>query len=158
MHRKTRIILALLTLLCSTATFGQSEKGHIEVHKPLMTDVWKTFDMLLYKVEKKNGKTIYTPFFPASLKALDGKTVTIPGYMVPKNSSRKHSNFFFSVLPIFQCMFCGQNGIPAMVEISMKNGEKLSFSEDIISVSGTVRLNPSDVNHAEIQIVEAKLK
>ena len=37
---------------------------------------------MLYKVNKKNGKTIYTPFFPSKLAKMDGMKVELQGYMV----------------------------------------------------------------------------
>lgn len=133
----------------------QPDATHLVDHKPLMNAVWETFDQLMYKVTHKDGQTIYTPHFPEPLARLNGKTVTIKGYMVPIEPGRRHHVFLLSVLPVYQCMFCGQNGIPPMAEITLAEGAKLTFSEEPISIRGTVFLNAKDETRAEIQLREA---
>ena len=135
----------------------QPDANHLVDHKPMMNAVWETFDKLMYKVTQKDGQTIYTPYFPESLQRLNGKTVTIKGYMVPIEPGRRHNVFLLSVLPVYQCMFCGQNGIPPMVEISLASGAKLTFGEEPITIKGKVYLNAKDENRAEIQLREAIL-
>ncbi|SEK60611.1 hypothetical protein [Parapedobacter koreensis] len=141
------VILSSLTVRAQEA-----DPNHLVDHKPLMNAVWETFDELMYKVTHKDGQTIYTPHFPESLKRLDGKTVTLKGYMVPIEPRRRHNVFLLSVLPVYQCMFCGQNGIPPMAEITMADNTKLTFGEEPITIKGTVFLNGKDENRAEIQL------
>src|SRR5690554_3761767 len=147
----------LFAALCVPVAAGAQQPGadHLVDHKPLMNRVWETFDQLMYKVTERDGQPIYTPHFPESLRRLDGKTVSLPGYMVPIEPGRRHSVFLLSVLPIYQCMFCGQNGIPPMVEVSTAGGEKIPFSETPLSIRGEVYLNGSDESRAELQIREA---
>ncbi|MFD2547165.1 hypothetical protein [Sphingobacterium suaedae] len=155
---RSPVLMLLLLLHISIGVYAQDKKQHVLQHKPLMNDVWKTFDMLLYKVEKSKGQTKYIPYFPPALKALEGKHVTIRGYMVPLTTGRKHNRFLLSVLPIFQCMFCGQDGIPAMVEVQILHGQKLAFSKRPLEVIGTVAFNGSDQNHTEIILRHATAK
>ncbi len=148
------LLCALLHL--STATMAQQpDATHLVDHKPMMNAVWETFDELMYKVTHKDGQTIYTPYFPEKLARLNGKTVTIKGYMVPIEPGRRHNVFLLSVLPVYQCMFCGQNGIPPMAEITLADKNKLAFGEEPITIRGKVYLNASDENRAEIQVREA---
>jgi len=144
-----------LILLPLAGRAQQLDATHLVDHKPLMNAVWETFDQLMYKVTQKDGQTIYTPHFPESLKRLDGKTVTLKGYMVPIEPGRRHNVFLLSVLPVYQCMFCGQNGIPPMAEIIMADNTKLTFGEEPITIRGTVFLNAKDENRAEIQLHKA---
>ncbi|TYR32159.1 hypothetical protein FXV77_20070 [Sphingobacterium phlebotomi] len=130
---------------------------HLQDHKPLMNKVWETFDMLMYKVTKENAKTVYTPHFPAPLAALDGKTVELQGYMIPIKSGFRHNTFMLSVLPIQQCMFCGQNGIPAMVEITLSNGKKERMSDRPVTIKGKTVLNRQQKDRLEIWVTEAVL-
>ncbi len=134
------------------------KENHLNDHRPLMNKTWTIFDQLMYKVEKRNGNTYYTPFFPAALKALHGKKVVISGYMVPIHSGRRHHHFMLSVLPVFQCMFCGQDGIPAMVEVQVNQGKKIMFSEEPMTIIGTVFLNAHDEKHSEIQLHQAQVQ
>ncbi len=146
-----------LSLFCTLSTAQTaSKRNHLSDHKPMMNNTWTIFDQLMYKVEKRDGKTRYTPFFPTALKALDGKEVVISGYMVPIHAGRRHHHFMLSVLPVFQCMFCGQDGIPAMVEVRVNQGKKIMFTEEPMTITGTVFLNASDENHSEIQLHQAR--
>lgn len=132
--------------------------GDVPDHTPMMNDTWETINKLMYKVTHKDNQTIYTPHFPDELKAIDKKAVTLPGYLVPMNGGRDHETFMLSVLPIMQCMFCGQGDIPPMVEIFMKKGKKVRFTEEPIKVRGTVRLNSNtQEGNSEIQVIDAEL-
>lgn len=132
--------------------------GDVPDHTPMMNDTWETINKLMYKVTHKDNQTIYTPHFPDELKAIDKQTVTLPGYLVPMNGGRDHETFMLSVLPIMQCMFCGQGDIPPMVEIFMKKGKKVRFTEEPIKVRGTVRLNSNtQEGNSEIQVIDAEL-
>ncbi len=149
------VFTGVLVLFSIGSLAQQADANHLVDHKPLMNLVWETFDQLMYKVTQKDGQTNYTPHFPERLTRLNGKTVTIKGYMVPIEPGRRHNVFLLSVLPVYQCMFCGQNGIPPMVEITLAKGEKLLFSENPIAIKGTVFLNGKDESRAEIQLREA---
>ena len=54
------ILVDCLITAIKTASAQQkiNEAQHLTDHKPLMNNVWETFDMLMYKVTKENGKTI----------------------------------------------------------------------------------------------------
>ncbi len=132
--------------------------GEVPDHTPMMNDTWETINKLMYKVTHKDNETIYTPHFPEALKAIDKKIVTLPGYLVPMHGGRDHETFMLSVLPIMQCMFCGQNDIPPMVEIFMKKGKKVRFTEEPIKIKGRVYLNGNTLEgNSEIQLLDAEL-
>ena len=156
---KKLLITALLAVGIQAANAQQDEFfGQIPDHTPMMNDTWETINKLMYKVTHKDNQTIYTPHFPDELKAIDKKTVTLPGYLVPMNGGRDHETFMLSVLPIMQCMFCGQGDVPPMVEIFMKKGEKVRFTEEPIKIKGIVRLNSdTQEGNSEIQILDAEL-
>lgn len=139
-------------------TLGQtpSSAEHITEHKPLMNETWETFDLLMYKVETKQGKKTYTPYFPPALADLGGKQVTIQGYLIPIQSGFRHNRFLLSVLPIHQCMFCGTDGIPAMVEVTLANNKKERISEKPISIRGKVILNSTDRTRVEILLDQSE--
>ncbi|MGJ1195611.1 hypothetical protein ACR777_07945 [Sphingobacterium spiritivorum] len=155
--------IPLLIIVLSVSTIQPSEaqqnvqQAHLTDHKPLMNKTWEAFDQLMYKVEKKANKTIYIPHFPPALQQLNNKSVSLQGYMVPINTGRRHNWFMLSVLPVAQCMFCGQNGIPPMAEIMMKNKRKVTFSELPVQIRGIVYLNADKDGHTEIQIRDAEL-
>lgn len=127
-------------------------------HTPMMNETWEVINTLMYRVTKKGNETVYTPHFPDELKSLENQIVELPGYLVPLHGGRSHETFMLSVLPIMQCMFCGTNDIPPMIEIIMKKGKNVRFTEDPIRIRGKVFLN-SDISkgNAEVQILEAEL-
>jgi len=132
--------------------------GEVPDHTPMMNETWETINKLMYKVTYKDNQTVYTPHFPDELKAIDNKTVTLPGYLVPMNGGRDHETFMLSVLPIMQCMFCGQGDVPPMVEIFMKKGKKVRFTEEPIKIRGRVHLNANtQEGNSEIQVLDAEL-
>lgn len=62
-----------------------------------------------------------------------------------------------SVLPIHQCMFCGENGIPAMIEVSLSNKRKKWISERPVTVRGKTFLNRHIDDRLEIWITDAEI-
>lgn len=127
-------------------------------HTPLMNKTWEVIDKMMYKVTTVNNKKVYTPEYPPALKALENKIVELPGYLVPLKSGRNHDNFMISVLPLAQCQFCGTNGIPPMVEVFMKKGTQVRFTDEPIKVKGKMVFNPKPLEgNSEIQIVDAVL-
>jgi len=127
-------------------------------HTPMMNSTWEAIDKMMYKVTLEGNKKVYTPTYPPPLKALENRVVELPGYLVPLNSGRAHKTFMLSVLPIMQCMFCGSDGIPPMVEIFMKGNSSVKFTEEPIKIKGRMKFNPEPLKgNAEIQIVEAEL-
>src|SRR5690606_23373038 len=122
------LIVALVLVLGIQTASAQNPFEGIPDHTPMMNESWEAINKLMYKVTYKDAETIYTPHFPDELKAIENKVVTLPGYLIPLNGGRDHDTFMLSVLPIMQCMFCGQNDIPPMVEVFMKNGNKVRFT------------------------------
>ena len=152
------IVCGAVCAIPSSLVAQQKPEFHDTEHKALMNQVWETFDLLMYKVGKKNGKTTYTPYFPAKLAALDKKKVKLQGYMIPLRSGFRHNSFMVSVLPIHQCMFCGTNGIPAMVEVNLADGRKEKLKEQPITITGIVRLNATDKTRTEILLVDSHIE
>jgi len=158
MKKLLLIVSLIFTGLSVTVAQQDLPFGEVPDHTPMMNETWERINKLMYKVERKDDQTVYTPYFPDELKAIDSKTVTLPGYLVPMNSGREHDNFMLSVLPIMQCMFCGQGDVPPMVEIFMKKGTKVRFTEEPIKIRGRVRLNSDTKSgNSEIQILDAEL-
>jgi hypothetical protein len=54
-------------------------------------------------------------------------------------------------------MFCGQNGIPPMVEVTLSDNNKVWLKENPVIVKGYVKLNEKDRSRVEIFIRDAAL-
>ncbi|MFD2968393.1 hypothetical protein [Sphingobacterium bambusae] len=149
------LFVSFATLSFAQAQVGQFPEMNVPDHTPMMNSTWEAIDKMMYKVTYEGNKKVYTPTYPPVLKALENKTVELPGYLVPLTSGRSHKKFMLSVLPVMQCMFCGSNGIPPMVEIFLKDGSVL-FTEEPIKIKGKMKFNPEPLKgNSEIQIVDA---
>lgn len=152
----------LFTLLFFGFTGAYAQIGGFPTHQgmpdhtPMMNSTWETIDKMMYRVTTEGNKKVYTPHYPPELKKLENTIVELPGYLVPLNSGRNHSTFMLSVLPIAQCQFCGTNGIPPMVEVFLKNGTMIRFTEAPLKIKGKVVFNPEPLKgNSEIQIIDA---
>jgi hypothetical protein len=112
-----------------------------EIHDRITSETWETIATIKHRVIDDYE---YYPVFNEKIKALDGKQVTLKGYIVPIKDGFEHSSFLLSVLPINQCFFCGKNGIPMMVEVHLKKPVK--YTPAVIQVKGTMKLH--EVNAA----------
>jgi len=92
------------------------------------------------------------PKFGEKIKSYSGKQVRIKGYFLDLSGSGEI--FLVSKNPMASCFFCGAAGPETIVEVSFK--EKPPFKTDqIITVSGVLKLNVNDVNHCNYILSEA---
>lgn len=156
-----QIIIAAIILFTTSSSFAQIrnyQNTDVPDHTPMMNKTWEAIDKMMYKVSTQGNKKVYTPHYPADLKKLENKIVDLPGYLVPLNSGRNHTTFMLSVLPVAQCQFCGTNGIPPMVEIFLKKGKSIKFTEEPLKIKGKMVFNPEPLKgNAEIQIIDAEI-
>lgn len=104
--------------------------------------VWPKLYDIKYETVKDDLGDYQKPIFSAATKALNGKVVTLPGYMIPFDNGMKGTKFMFSSLPINACFFCGVGGPEGVVEVTTK--QPLSFSDKPIEIKGILRLNDKD--------------
>jgi len=84
------------------------------------------------------------PHFSESIKALEGKEVTITGYFL--DIDPENNMYVLSKGPMSSCFFCGVGGPETAVELNFPS--KPSFKmDDIITVTGVLKLNDTDVRH-----------
>lgn len=130
---KNKVLFAFV-LLSSLTCFAQKEI------------TWK--DLSKVKFEKKYfpayGQDFLYPTFSDSIKALEGKKITISGYFL--NIDPNGKIFILSKGPMASCFFCGIGGPETAMELQFS--EKPSFkTDDIITVTGILKLNRDDVEH-----------
>ncbi|WP_405566996.1 hypothetical protein [Polaribacter sp. Asnod6-C07] len=84
------------------------------------------------------------PTFLGAVKALEGKQVTIKGYFL--DIIQEDNTFILSKGPMASCYFCGQSGPETAVEIHYTNPKNFK-TDDLVTITGTLKLNRDDVNH-----------
>ncbi len=105
---------------------------------------WKTLSKVT--IEKRfdevmNFEVDY-PTFSEEVKALDGKEITLKGWIIPLDELRGENYFVLSALPFANCFFCGGAGPETVIEVF--TNEEYDFTEDRITVTGKLKLNADD--------------
>jgi hypothetical protein len=128
---------------------------------PLFGQVKNTWDIFAKtkfesKFDDKIGEYIFYPNFPADLKAMEGKELTVEGYYVP--FAPEDGNYIIiSKFPMSQCFFCGGGGPESIAEVNFAL-ETPNFSiDDLITVKGKLRLNVEDPDHINFILENAIL-
>lgn len=141
-----------LMILCSMISLSAyTQAGTIT------DNIWKTLSKISYKKEYDElmGFKIDKPVFSDQVKALEGKEVTLKGYIIPVEGYKSHKEFIFSAFPYSMCFFCGGAGPETVMEVEATEGIK--YSADAIVLKGILTLNDKDINRLMYKLTAAKL-
>lgn len=130
-NRLPFLALALL-LLCAFTSQPMNERQAQE-QLPMSHD--PTWDVLgKTEIGYDNNTGLYSATMPDKVKALDGKVVTITGFMLPLESSEKFTNFLLSKRTP-TCFFCppGEPNEVILVTVS----DPVEWIDDAVKVTGT---------------------
>lgn len=134
---KKSIVFAFLTVsLFSVApSFAQSSEN-----------LWKTLGKITFKKQYDEllGFKVDVPVFSQEILAMEGKVVTIKGYIIPVEGYKSHKEFVFSAYPYNMCFFCGGAGPETVMEVYAK--EPIKYTAEPITIKGKLELNSTDVN------------
>jgi hypothetical protein len=145
-----KISIISFIVFSSSVCFAQQKN----TYKGLPSLVWpKLYDVTFIKSKDKLGD-YDKPVFSTATKLLNGKSVVIPGYMVPFENGIKGTHFMLSSLPLNACFFCGVGGPETVVEVSLKN--ILMYTEKPIEVQGILKLNDKDPDKMMYELVDAE--
>lgn len=101
--------------------------------------VWpKLYDITFVKGNDQLGE-FDKPVFSAATKSMAGKSITLPGYMVPFTEGIKGNHFILTSLPLNACFFCGVGGPETVVEVFLKN--EITYTELPVEIHGVLKLN-----------------
>lgn len=115
-------------------------------------NVWKSLSKISYKKEYDElmGFKIDKPVFSDAIKAMEGKTIKLKGYIIPVEGYKSHKEFIFSAFPYSMCFFCGGAGPESVMEVTAK--EPVKYTTESITLQGTLRLNSDDINRLMFKI------
>ena len=133
-----KILLVLICVVSVNQSQAQSQGTGGNMWKTLAKITFKKeFDELLgFKVDK--------PVFSEEIAALNGKEVTITGYIIPVEGYKNHKEFILSAYPYNMCFFCGGAGPETVMEIVAK--EAIPYSAEAITIKGKLEINADDIN------------
>lgn len=108
------------------------------------------------KYNEKAREYFLYPNFPADLKALVGKEITLEGYHLPIDVE-DDAYIILSKYPFSQCFFCGGAGPESISEVYFKEKQAKFEPDQYIRIKGKLKLNDADIEHGNFIIQEAVL-
>ncbi|MAD96840.1 MAG: hypothetical protein CMB99_05870 [Flavobacteriaceae bacterium] len=141
---KSKIVIALL-LLVSLSLSAQKKVTWEDLAKVSFVD----------KYFKDYEQSFLYPVFSESVKKIEGEKITISGYFLSLDP--QGAVYMLSKGPMAACFFCGIGGPETAMELQFKEEPEFE-TDDIITVTGVLKLNKDDVEHFNyiLQNVEAK--
>ena len=106
------------------------------------SDVWKALASVSYQVAEDDYGEMYVPEFSEKAKALEGTTVTVPGYIIPFEGLFKPEHVIVSSLPLASCFFCGSGGPETVMEVFLE--DPVDYTATLVAFRGTLKLNDTD--------------
>jgi hypothetical protein len=98
---------------------------------------WKLLAMVTTRV---SGNRV-VPTFPDPVKALDGQTVRLQGFMLPLEPGERQSHFLLSAVPT-TCSFCVPAGPEGLVEVRTRT--PVRYSVDAVTLEGRMAVLTND--------------
>ncbi|TAK46134.1 MAG: hypothetical protein EPO28_02830 [Saprospiraceae bacterium] len=125
-------------------------------HLLAQANTWKILSKITYNKEYDEtlGFKVDVPVFSGDVKNLEGKEVTIKGYIIPVEGYKSHKEFIFSAYPYNMCFFCGGAGPETVMEVVSKTA--VAFTADPITLKGVLHLNATDINRLMYSLTEVE--
>ena len=121
------------------------------------TNTWKTLGKITFKkqYDEMLGFKVDVPVFSKEVKELEGKEITIRGYIIPVEGYKSHTEFIFSAYPYNMCFFCGGAGPETVMEVTAK--EPIEYTAEAITIRGKLQTNDSDINRLLYALTDARI-
>lgn len=121
-------------------------------------DGWTEFARVKFtsKFYKELNEYFLVPFFDTRIKSLEGKKITLQGHYMPLELE-DNKVIVLSKYPYSQCFFCGGAGPESVAEIIFSSKTPRFKADQIVSVTGTLKLNDKDINHMNFILENATL-
>lgn len=126
-----RLALLFTFLLFAYSSFSQGGYAN---------NPWSTMGLMRFEREGAKGK-----FLPM-VKQMEGKSITLKGYIVPLSGQKAQSHFMFSYYPANACFFCGKAGPESAIEVFMKDNKAIPYTDQPITLKGNFRMISEDPN------------
>ncbi len=108
------------------------------------TSNWKTMANISYEVSQDEYGEIYVPKFGESTRKMEGKSISLKGFIIPFEGMFEPTHIILSSLPIAACFFCGGSGPETVAEAYLR--KEISYTSKPVTVTGKLTLNDTDHN------------
>lgn len=128
---------------------------------------WKTLLKLRFdvKYDERIDDIVFQPIFTDDIRALEGKEITLKGYILPHDITQMGGNpnkakndgsmFIFSAFPAATCFYCGGAGPESVVEVLPSKA--IPYNKNIVSIKGKLELNATDFLRLSYRLTNARL-
>lgn len=119
---------------------------------------WRTLGLMKFErqFDESDGVSQQKGRFVPIIKALEGKEITIKGYVIPLSGKKAQSHFMFSAYPFSDCFFCGKAGPESVIEVFTKDDKKIAFDDESITIKGIFYFTSQDPNDVMFTLKEAE--
>jgi len=127
------VLLVMVLFLTSSASLFAQEST--ESTNSGGEKMWQTLSRITFKkqYDEMMGFKVDVPVFSPTIQELDGKEITIKGYIIPVEGYKSHTEFVFSAFPYNMCFFCGGAGPETVMEVTRYQSTYLFYDRSRIS-------------------------
>ncbi|WP_420317923.1 hypothetical protein [Ekhidna sp.] len=136
--------IALLFVFVLNAQFTDSGKN------------WETMADVKYEKSQDEYGEIYVPKFGEDVKKMNGRMVSLKGFIIPFEGMFEPDHIIISSLPIAACFFCGGSGPETVAEAYLK--EEVKYTAKPVTVTGRLELNDTDYDQLMYILKDAEVK
>lgn len=108
---------------------------------------------LLTQVKTRIEKNRVLPVFPPEVRALDGRTQRVQGFMMPLEPGERQTHFLLSSVPL-TCAFCLPGGPESMVEVKART--PVRYGMEPVVVEGRLAVLADDPYGLYYRITDAQ--
>ena len=145
MHMKEIFFInSFFLFFCVAAQFTDSSKN------------WEVFADVKYEKSEDEYGEIYVPSFGTEVRKMQGKEVSLKGFIIPFEGMFEPKHIILSSLPIASCFFCGGSGPETVAEAYLE--EDVKYTAKPVTVTGILELNDSDYNQLMYILKDAEVK
>jgi hypothetical protein len=134
---RKKYFITIGLVCCHLLLFGQTVNG------------WDTFKKVKFKPKyfADFATNILIPSFKPEIKALEGKEITLTGYVIPvAESGWSSKSIVLSKVPYSSCFFCGGAGPDTVAELEMGDRPPRFKMDRRYTFKGILSLNDADIN------------
>jgi len=128
-----------LTVLLGSFKNHNSNNVSIEID-------WEQLSSVTFKESWSNKYKMKTqkPVFDAAIKNLDGKQISITGFLIPITTYG--NEYVISANPYAGCYFCGNAGIESIIELKFENNNIRFKTDRHSTIEGKLQLSENSDN------------
>lgn len=113
-----------------------------------LTGTWGTLSMVTFTREYNEdwGIDVEIPKVSPVVSAMAGQEITVTGYLIPLDAKTESSHVMLSAYPVSNCFFCGKAGPETAMQVFVKDGKKITYTDEKVTMKGILRINEKDIN------------